>query len=135
MVTIPTTVRDFAEQLDLIQIIDRAISYNPEAYKNIYQIPVIYNYRLRNSAGNATRFQITLHPGLQNANISDLKSTLLHEIAHVLDFMQNHKSGHGAGWWEAMIRLDEKPWITRYHNISTCKKAAQKSNLLENLDF
>lgn len=124
------TVLDFAKSLNLVDRINRAISFNPNAFNSrLWQIPCYYNHRLRNSAGNANRFRICLHPGLQQATELELTTTFLHELAHVMDYLENGQSSHGYGWWQAMIRLGENPQKSRYHNIFSCKKAISRPKL------
>ncbi len=130
-----STVLETIEKYNLHEIVNRAISYNPNAFKPLFQIPVIWNdYRLKNSAGNANRWRIKFHPGLKDADISEITITFLHELAHVMDCLENGSTSHGAGWWINMARLGLDPRKHRYHNISSCKSRKDKNEPL-NLDF
>lgn len=134
------TVRQFAEQLDaqphnglpIIARIERATSFDARL-QSCWNVPVEWSWSLRGSAGNANAKRIHLHPALQRAQIQEIIETFLHELAHVHERTLYGSGGHSQTWWEAMIRLGEKPWLTRFHNIEAVRTAARKghTNVLE----
>lgn len=128
-----STVRELAEQLGLIPTIERAMTYEPGKFSGLWEIPVQYDFRLRSSAGNANKFRIKLHPGLLQASTREHVETFLHELAHTMDCFCRGQSGHDYPWQEMMIRLGQKP--VRTHNIATCKKRAEKTTILDDLDL
>jgi hypothetical protein len=114
------SVRYFAELTGTTNVIDRAISFD-ERLLALWNVPVKWNYNLKNSAGFANIRGISLHPGLKQASETEFRATFLHELAHVCEgLLYNDTYGHSQHWWEAMIRLGEKPWINRHHNIVPC---------------
>lgn len=134
------TVRAFADQLDarphtglpIAVRIQRAVTYDARL-QPCWDVPVEWSWSLRGSAGNANAKRIHLHPALQHAQVQEVIDTFLHELAHVHEHTLYGHGGHSQTWWEAMIRLGEKPWLTRYHNIEAVRTAARKghTNVLE----
>lgn len=128
------TVQTFIDQLDLESIIQRAISYDPSKFARLREVPVVWNWSLKNSAGRAhwntnlgrTTYKISLHPGLQSAQRDELEATFLHEVAHIMAYMAYGASGggHSYEWWEAMIRLGLRPKDNRFHSIPECMRKA-----------
>lgn len=123
------TIRSWAERLALVPHIERAISFNEGRLASVWEVPVVWNHALKSSAGRAgrtttdRRLHVELHPRLAREHLaSQLVQTFLHEVAHILQRLEHGHSGlglgHGQGWWEAMIRLGERPWESRYHEIS-----------------
>lgn len=131
------TVLGFATELDLVPVINRAISYDPSKLETprLWQVPVSYNHRLKNSAGRANLYGISLHPGLKQATRGELVATFLHELAHVMDCLTRGHSGHDYGWQEAMVRLGQNPIASRYHNIASCRKSVAKPGRFDDLQF
>jgi hypothetical protein len=114
------SIRHFATITDTITIIERAISFDDRLFA-IWNVPIRWNYNLKNSAGCASIRGISLHPGLKQASETELRATFLHELAHVCEgLLYNNTYGHSQHWAEAMIRLGENPWINRHHNIVPC---------------
>lgn len=128
------TVKEIAEQLQAVETINRALLFD-DRYRcaNIWAIPVEWSYKLKSAAGNANRWRIHLHPGLQSASEAEFRAIFLHELAHVLDCITRGHSGHDYGWQEAMIRLGQKP--VRTHNITSCRNRAAKQNGVLDLDL
>jgi predicted SprT family Zn-dependent metalloprotease len=124
-----TTVRQLAEQLELVPVIERAMSYESGKFPTLWLVPVEYDFRLKTTAGNANRSRIKLHPGLLQAEPREHIGTFLHELAHVMDCCVRGHSGHDYPWQEMMIRLGEKP--IRTHNISACRKRVEKGQVLD----
>ncbi len=120
-------VKQVAERFDLTDRINRAISYDVRLDR-VWQIPVEWNFRLKNSAGNANDKRIHLHPGLASASAEDFKDTFLHELAHSCEYILYGQGGHSQTWWEAMIRLGCKPWEGRYHSIASCKRSRSRTS-------
>lgn len=116
-----SSVRAFATEFGLIQVIDRAISFHPAALGNgkLYSIKVDWNLSLRKAAGRfGTNQGIELHPGLAHAKPKDLHETFLHELAHAMQWLVYRKVDHAETWWEMMHQLGQKP--TRTHSIPEC---------------
>lgn len=112
------TIAQLAQSYGCLSEIERAITYNPRAYQRLLGTNVNLNGNLRSSAGLARGsisrgYAIDLHPGLQRVPREDFIATFLHEVAHVMQYMEYGKMDHGATWWEAMIRLGRKPWTKR----------------------
>lgn len=130
------TVEQIANLLDVTQLIHRALSYNPKFLNGyIWTVPVSLSFKLKTTAGNANLYRIHLHPGLIQATFSEQQEIFLHELAHVMDCIQNGKSGHDYSWQEQMIRLAQNPMKSRYHNISSCKSRKERPNLLTEEDI
>jgi hypothetical protein len=124
-------IAKFARELDCIYCIERAITFDPIPLAGIWNVPVMWNFSLRTSAGRASRHGIELHPGLLQATVEEYRNTFLHELAHICELRIYGTIGHSREWWEAMIRLGEKPWITRHHNIASC---LQHGGLIPSVD-
>lgn len=126
------TIQTFIDELGLEAVIQQAVSYDPAKFARLHAVPAVWNWSLKNSAGRAhwntnlgrTTYKISLHPGLQSTDRSDLEATFLHEVAHIMAYMAYGPSGggHGYEWWEAMIRLGLHPRDNRYHSIPQCMK-------------
>lgn len=132
--TKPDTVLSLAEQLGLVESIERAISYSPQKLAALWSVPCSFNYRLRNSAGYArygrdAKLSIEFHPGLASATAQEFRDTFLHELAHVMQYLEYRLMDHGHTWWEAMIRLGAEPWETRYHKIDACRRPAKRPGI------
>lgn len=112
-------IAHYARQLDCTPAIERAITFDTKLSR-LWLIPVHFNFSLKSSAGRANRFGIDLHPGLLQATQAEFRATFLHEVAHVCEYLIYGKGGHGETWWEAMIRLGERPWQNRHHSIRSC---------------
>lgn len=125
---IAQNVRQVATDLGLLARVERAVSFDPRL-ERIWQVPVEWNFRLRNRAGNANASRIHLHPGLQAASRAEFIDTFIHELAHVCEYVLYGYGGHSANWWEAMHRLGARPQDTRYHNIDTCMRNAAQSGI------
>lgn len=106
------TVLNFAEHLDCVALINRAVSFD-ERLAAIYNVECKWSHNVKHSGGWGGRY-ITLAVGLQNASLEDQRNTFLHEVAHAMEFILYGRTGHSQNWWEAMIRLGQKPWETRY---------------------
>lgn len=131
-------IREWAQRLQVEPLIARAISFNPSRLEPAWKVPVEFNFNLKSSSGRCVggwEPRLELHPILgQAAQEAELISTFLHEVAHVLQRLE-HKGnlalgqGHGAGWWEAMIRLGQAPWLAsqRWHSIGREMKVWQQA--------
>jgi hypothetical protein len=130
------TIREIANYFRCIATIERAMSYSAKFDNGaIWNVPVSLNYQLKNTAGNANRWRIHLHPGLLHASEEEQLATFLHETAHVMDCIQNGASSHGYGWQEQMIRLAQNPLLQKFHNITSCKKRAAKPNPFDDIQI
>lgn len=118
----PSSVRAFATSWGLIQIIDRAISFHPNALGNgkLYEVKVDWNLNLKSCAGRfSSKIEIELHPGLAHAQVHDRNATFLHELAHAAQWLVYRKVDHLETWWEMMHQLGQKP--QRTHSIPECR--------------
>jgi predicted SprT family Zn-dependent metalloprotease len=99
-------------------VISRAISYDPRLFA-AWEINVEWNPRLKTSYGRGgpTHYGIKLHPAIQSYP-DQPRSTFLHELAHCMEYILYQKCRHGQSFWEAMIRLGEKPWEKNNHEFS-----------------
>lgn len=111
-------VRQMAEMTKTTEVIARAISFD-DRLQNAWKINVEFNSRLKMSYGRGgpSHYGIKLHPLLKQHPIQ-LRNTFLHELAHCMEYLLYRKCGHGAQFWESMIRLGEKPWIKDNHEFS-----------------
>jgi hypothetical protein len=116
----PDDVLDYANRLNCVFTIERAITYDPRLDR-LWCIPVHFNFSLKSSAGRADRRSIELHTGLLQATPAEFRATFLHEVAHVCEDLIYGKCTHSQTWWEAMIRLGEQPWHNRFHSIDACR--------------
>lgn len=129
------TVREIAQVYYLEPEISRAISFNPTRLERIWEIPVNTNFGLKSSAGRASVMRgIELHPGLFRVTTQDFIATFMHEVAHIMQWLEYGCMDHGQTWWEAMIRLGRKPWQDRRHNLSECRQRAQANSTEKSLD-
>lgn len=115
-------VRDFAQQTNSLETIQRAMSFHPNSrITESWGIPVEYSGELQTSAGKFyTRpIFIRLHLGLQ-LDPKALRETFLHELAHAHQWLVHGTCDHGETWWEAMHRLGQKP--VRTHRIASVGK-------------
>lgn len=131
------TVRTVAEQLGVVGVIERAISFHtelPGTRPSLWDIPIRYNGQMQTAAGYChyePEMWISLHPVLtgQRTTRLDHVETLLHELAHAMSWIVYgpRGRGHGAHWWEMMHQLGQKP--RRTHAIAACKPATDKATL------
>lgn len=130
-----TTVFRFAEQYNLVSIIERAASFHPNKIHLgvVWNIPVEFNPRLMTTAGlchysPAFRIELNSSLGLESERVA-LIDTFLHELAHAHAFMTHgpEARGHGWQWHEAMWQLGQTP--QRLHRIAACRKATTKAVL------
>lgn len=134
-------VRELAESLALLDIISRAVSFQPKIHLGtVWNIPVEFDNRLQTAAGNChyhPSLLIKLNPVLRRDNHRvDLVETFLHELAHAHAWIVygERGRGHGAEWWEMMHQLGQIP--RRAHSIAACKKATTRSALsLEDMEL
>lgn len=124
------TVKDFATKHCCMSAIERAISYAPSKLERALIIPVTWNTRLHNRAGRASlRLGIELHPGLLVEGHDALRSTFLHELAHIFEFLMHNTAGHGVNWIIQMARLGLDPMQHRTHAFVACMQRAQPTTL------
>lgn len=129
------TVREIARIYSLEQEISRAISFNPARLERIWNIPVNTNFALKSSAGRAhSRRGIELHPGLFTVASHDFIATFMHEVAHMMQWLEYGGMDHGQTWWEAMIRLGRKPWQDRRHNLQECRQRVLANSTEKSLE-
>lgn len=66
-----------------------------------------------------------------NAGEETFTQTLLHEIAHALDFIRNGNTGHGESWKEIMVELGLEPNRTasRKHSKAFAENIQYKYNV------
>ncbi len=128
------TVRTIAEQLGVVWVIDRAITFHdklPGANRALWNITVEYNtaFQRRGGCFRGREMAIELHPALNGpfAKPSEHAATFLHELAHAMQWIVYGRVDHGATWWEMMHQLGQEP--KRCHNIAACTKPSTKSKL------
>lgn len=129
-------IRSMADKYRCTGLIARALTYYPQIAERLWECPVNWNSRLKNSAGMAHRNDagnvwIDLHPGLQKEAEAHLRKTFLHEVAHIMDFLLTGKSDHGLKWYEMMFLLAQTP--VRCHNYASCKASTKEVLSLEDL--
>jgi predicted SprT family Zn-dependent metalloprotease len=115
------TVLAFAELTDTFDVIERAVSFD-ERLEAVWPIKVEWNDKLKVSYGRGgpTHYGIKLHPALRDHK-KQLRNTFLHELAHCMEYILYKRCGHSQTFWEAMIRLGEKPWEKGDHEFSLRK--------------
>jgi predicted SprT family Zn-dependent metalloprotease len=120
-------VREMAAITKTSTEISRAISFDLRLFP-AWEINVEWNPRLKTSYGRGgpTHYGIKLHPAIKTYP-DQLRRTFLHELAHCMEYLLYHTCGHGQGFWEAMIRLGEKPWEKNQHEFSLHKYNRDKA--------
>ena len=95
-------------------------------------LPVIWNTRLRTTAGRCMAVharddawgrkwkptRIILNPKLKDEGPEAVRSTFLHELAHVVVCQLGHDENHGANFYMACNQLGI-PKETQYHNYES----------------
>ena len=135
------TVRTIAEQLGVVRVIDRAISFHerlPGTNPGLWGISVEYTARMQRRAGcfRGNEMAIELHPALAGpfAKRGEHIETFLHELAHAMQWIVYRRVDHGETWYEMMHQLGQQP--KRCHNIAACTKPGTNSKLnLEDMDL
>lgn len=129
-------VLDFANELGLVAVIERAATYHPVKLHLgvVWNIPVEYTNRLQTTAGMCHYeggLRITLNPALRApSERQHLIETFLHELAHAhaaIVYGVRDGRGHGEHWWEMMHQLGQRP--IRTHAIAACRKATDKATM------
>lgn len=125
-------VFELAEELGLVPIITRAVSFQPKIHLGtVWNIPVVFDNRLQTAAGYChyhPELLIKLNPALRRDECrKDCIETFLHELAHAHAWIVygKHGRGHGANWWEMMHQLGQIP--RRVHDIAACRKSTTKA--------
>ncbi len=70
-------------------------------------VSVVWNPRMRSSAGRAKLqlYLIEINPKLEKFGASEVWTTVLHELAHLVAWHRHAHRGHGKPWREACIDL------------------------------
>lgn len=123
------TVRDFAQELGVERIIERAITFHtelPGTRPSLWDIPVDWFINMTRAAGNAhSQKGIKLNPALRNHGPSALRETFLHEVAHIMQHIVYGRMDHGATWWEMMHQLGQKPTRTHCMNLQASSQTTK----------
>lgn len=127
------TLAEFAIRLGQEPVLRRAISFTPNIDVALLTCPTNWSLRLRSSAGyfHSSPFQITLHPDLQRQGHQALVETLLHEVAHAMQWLRYKLVDHGETWQEAMYQLGQKP--QRMHSMRLKAATRQSAKSIEEL--
>jgi len=136
--TLPLFIASQEDKLpnDTIYIIRRALEYHPYIARRVWETKVSWNRDFKRAAGMFSPRQslIELHPGLlQTKDKRHLTETLLHELAHAMQYYAYNKCDHKETWREMMYLLGQKP--ERTHDIDECKDyefVSRFDNLLKN---
>jgi SprT protein len=99
-----------------------------EKAKNLKNINIAFNKRMRTTAGRADyeKRLISLNLRLLSMNPSELVPTFYHELAHILAFDMFGKKACGHGkYWQCIMRLFKQP-IKRCHNMEGAEKLKAK---------
>jgi len=93
-----------------------------------------YSNRLRTSGGVAYKnaFKIKLNTRLLSENLCDVKQTIVHEIAHLVEFHLGLRGGHGKDWQRIMSWLGYP--AKTYHTMDTKKFKAKRKRFLFTCD-
>lgn len=116
------TVFDFLCYLDDLGF-DVARAVNETAEHSLEDLPVMWNSRLKTTAGRACYFKrIELNPQLKIEGKKAIYTTFLHELAHLI---AGPAAGHGPVWKLACIWVGLKN-ETRCHSYSSMKQRVPK---------
>lgn len=86
--------------------------------------PISLNKRMRTSAGRAFRLELRIELNQRlfekpsnSKNIQGLERTVIHEFAHLMDWLMYGNFGHGATWKRIMRKMGQPDH--RCHNLDT----------------